>query len=1166
MFQRDRGQRRWSGSRLFTGILLILGLLGLGWTLNAIFGWAETPDDTLGRIADIAGVMSLLVAILAALWPIIDAASRARSSSLAQLADDLAGQVQAQWLTAESAHALRQSGILPISWSAATGMPDEKGRIHVDKGRLKGDFEDAAAKLARTYAAIPDGRLLILGEPGSGKTVLAILLTLGILDQRSSGDPVPVLLPLSSWDPSEEALDDWMLARIADSNYGGRRDVPGKLLAADRILPVLDGLDEIAESARRIAVSGINRARSSRRSVVLTCRQSEFLDVVDGGGPVLREAALVQISPLAPNDVIAYLSPETADLAAAWQPVFTEIKDTSAGPLASAFRSPLMVSVARAAYEDGNADPRELLNFDGRHDLENHLLDRLVDAAYRSVDTPPHGRSRRSSIDRRQRWLTYLASHLNKHQEREFAWWLFASKVVSSGAAVPAALVAWLVNAALAFVAYSRIGSPKIDASDVPIYTLATGTILAFITISTLSSEGRPPGRLSFNVKGCGNRVRTAFLDGVSSFLTVAMVLAAAYPVFVLATTGGWSFEDVEAYCVAVVVLLGAGTTVGLGNAVHSWLTTPRDDARQADPVALVRDDRRSTAVACTVSAVLFALLLMPALTGSVRLGRALGGMITGWPGQSGHRGVREAVFSREYDTVADTTPDDVPFLALQVPFGQPALTSLFTGLLFFTVVFTSRAWPRFVIARGVLKLWRKLPLRLMTFLEDAHRRQLLRRAGGVYEFRHVRLQERLVTRAAPLNAMTPQPTKSSVRILAALRKFTFHAVAGLSAIIVVVSAVASAPKDAAAYVFDAGDNAVYRVDAINDGLTIVGRGSTDLRFWRLDDAEPFAVFPSGRGNADSDVSRDHRTVITQVNAEVLVWHVGTRQRIATIPSGDNTASILLSPDGATAFTAFAAGSLSGGAVWDARNGSLLADLAASSSEIAAEFSADSTALAAYSDADSRVLLLDVARNGRRAYLTMGSESVDDIAFSPTDSILAAVSDDRFRVWETNRRRLILDIDNSGLNLESPDFTPDGHYLTVSDGDGVRVFDARSGDFVSYVSGLSFVSCFGRDSRTAVATHSWTSRMALIDLSTGRPVAAIDERRTSECAFSPDGHFMATWHKAEIDVWETATGQHVAKFQGHTDDVNDVLFMPGSRRLISGSDDRTVRIWALPGA
>jgi hypothetical protein len=79
-------------------------------------------------------------------------------------------------------------------------------RMRLD-GWLNGRFEEVIAQLAAGYARVPNRRLVVIGEPGSGKTVLAILLTLGLLRVCESGGPVPVLLPVSSWDPVRERLD-----------------------------------------------------------------------------------------------------------------------------------------------------------------------------------------------------------------------------------------------------------------------------------------------------------------------------------------------------------------------------------------------------------------------------------------------------------------------------------------------------------------------------------------------------------------------------------------------------------------------------------------------------------------------------------------------------------------------------------------------------------------------------------------------------------------------------------------------------------------------------------------------------------------------------------------------------------------------------------------------
>jgi hypothetical protein len=65
-------------------------------------------------------------------------------------------------------------------------------------------------------------------------------------------------------------------------------------------------------------------------------------------------------------------------------------------------------------------------------------------------------------------------------------------------------------------------------------------------------------------------------------------------------------------------------------------------------------------------------------------------------------------------------------------------------GLVAGLLVAARRPWPRYQLARAELAVSGRLPWRLMSFLEDAHRRGLLRQVGAVYQFRHARLQDRL--------------------------------------------------------------------------------------------------------------------------------------------------------------------------------------------------------------------------------------------------------------------------------------------------------------------------------------------------------------------------------------------------------------------------------------
>ncbi len=64
--------------------------------------------------------------------------------------------------------------------------------------------------------------------------------------------------------------------------------------------------------------------------------------------------------------------------------------------------------------------------------------------------------------------------------------------------------------------------------------------------------------------------------------------------------------------------------------------------------------------------------------------------------------------------------------------------------------------------------------------------------------------------------------------------------------------------------------------------------------------------------------------------------------------------------------------------------------------------------------------------------------------------------------------------------------------------------------------------------------------------------------------FSTDGRQIATASGDHMAiVWDTATGQLVAKLPGHSDDVHTVAFSPDGRSVVTASADRTARVWDI---
>jgi hypothetical protein len=170
--------------------------------------------------------VSLGLSTLWVTWATFRAAVGETGPGLPQIADELAAAVRRQWAREAAVRRLNDPYPLPVSWTAAAdglaapwkslaelassgaGWPPPASKRSWAAGpeELAGDGGDLADVLSR----VPTGRLVVLGEPGSGKTMLMVRLVLDLLAARGPGDPVPVLAPVASWDPSSQDLPDWL--------------------------------------------------------------------------------------------------------------------------------------------------------------------------------------------------------------------------------------------------------------------------------------------------------------------------------------------------------------------------------------------------------------------------------------------------------------------------------------------------------------------------------------------------------------------------------------------------------------------------------------------------------------------------------------------------------------------------------------------------------------------------------------------------------------------------------------------------------------------------------------------------------------------------------------------------------------------------------------------
>jgi hypothetical protein len=161
-----------------------------------------------------------------------------------------------------------------------------------------------------------DGQLLLLGEPGGGKTTTVLELARVLLD-RAEADldlPMPVVFPLSTWATRRARLADWLVEELV-KRYGVPVRIAQQWIESDRVLPLLDGLDEVSAEHRAACVSAINSFLRTRThellAVVVTCRVADYQRLPEK--VELRGAVLLQ--PLRSEQIDAYLASAGGQLA-----------------------------------------------------------------------------------------------------------------------------------------------------------------------------------------------------------------------------------------------------------------------------------------------------------------------------------------------------------------------------------------------------------------------------------------------------------------------------------------------------------------------------------------------------------------------------------------------------------------------------------------------------------------------------------------------------------------------------------------------------------------------------------------------------------------------------------------------------------------------------------
>lgn len=228
-------------------------------------------------------------------------------------------------------------------------------------------------------------RLLLLGEPGVGKTVSLLEFALEQLDKlwHEPRALLPVFVSIRTWNfTKEETIIDW-LARTTPLD----KNIIETKIKQKEILLLLDGLDELPSQVRGCSDEPNGKRHDYRIKfiqkiaefenipLIITCRTKDYEEIVSNHNfNIFKSTGLVILKSLEDNQIKSFL--HQAGLKGIWRLLKTD------NNLRDMARNPLVLTTLTYAYKDRSEDFKDITRTDNINELLSDIFDVFIEKRY----------------------------------------------------------------------------------------------------------------------------------------------------------------------------------------------------------------------------------------------------------------------------------------------------------------------------------------------------------------------------------------------------------------------------------------------------------------------------------------------------------------------------------------------------------------------------------------------------------------------------------------------------------------------------------------------------------------------------------------------------------------------------------------------------------------
>ena len=259
-------------------------------------------------------------------------------------------------------------------------------------------------------------RMLVVGEPGTGKTCLLLQLVLMLLETERFR--IPVVLNLATWDDIYVSLEDW-LVEILPNELGVNKSFARNMVKHTELILLLDGFDEIREENRLSCLNSIGKYGEDRRHrFVISSRIEEYTAVNKDADVHIQ----IKLDPLTFDQINSELESASLSNQPEAKKLLVALKKNNR--FREVVKKPFYFNILQLWFAQG----RRLSEFDFSsktiEEMQTEVLKRFVEEQLASQS------KHNFNVGSTQKWLSFLAYGMSQKNlvvfelgDLQYDWW-----------------------------------------------------------------------------------------------------------------------------------------------------------------------------------------------------------------------------------------------------------------------------------------------------------------------------------------------------------------------------------------------------------------------------------------------------------------------------------------------------------------------------------------------------------------------------------------------------------------------------------------------------------------------------------------------------------------------------------------------------------------------